>query len=231
MHEEGGDVEKENLLAFFRLAVISPRDLHNIRRWRAKEYAGLPDSARDTTLEHTLSVALTVRGLLAVEGAHPEGKGAELNHLRILTAAITHDLGEGVVGDMPWIVKRDPRVRAGLQQIESEQVIEMFDSTPPAVRDAFHDAYQVPHELSADGRFFDAAHLLAQLALAILRYQDGHRQFIEAFRNILGEIVAAEQEFVSIRLTISPFRDWLEREVARHDQVSELRRSAGVDPE
>ena len=219
--------------SLFRLVVVGPRDIHKIRRWRGPDYANLPDEARDTTLEHTLSIALMIGALLAIEEEHPMGKHkGVLNHERLLLAAIIHDIGEGAVGDLPWRVKRDQRISGPMREIEHEQVNEMLRDLPEAARDLYTNAYRTPHEESLEGRFFDAAHLVGQLALAVIRYRDGHRQFVEAFSNILTALEPAATEFASIELCLAPFREWLAREVERDNRAKALRVLAGeVDPE
>lgn len=206
--------------SLFKLLVIGPRDIAQIRRWRGPDYRGLPDDARDTTLEHSLSTGIVIAALLAIEESHPEARHkGEFNHARLITAGVIHDLGEGGVGELPWRVKRHPLIKDGMRKVEHEFVGEMFDELPEAAHRALGHAYNIPHQDSLDGRFFDAAHLVGQMALAVTRYKEGHHQFIEAFGNILPALEAEAGEFVSIELCLAPYRAWMAEELAEHARI------------
>lgn len=216
-----------SIAALFRLLVVTPRSISHTMRWRAPKYDDLPEVARDTTIEHTLSAAMALPALIAIEETHPDGRHkGKLNASRLITAAVVHDIGEGRIGEIPWEIKHDPRVEAELRAIEHEKVTDMFAKMPEAARDVLTSAYNAPHEDSLDGRFFDAAHLLTQMAFAVLRYEQGHKQFLECFKNVLPLLEVAAKEFISIEVCLAPYREMMAKEIERERRLAEVARLA-----
>ena len=222
--ESGKEVPLDNYLTddLFGFLDVAPRDLLKVRRWG--NYSGLPDIARETTLEHTLSAVYLTAVMLAIEESDPAGQHqGKLNHARLLLAAALHDIGEGVVGDVAFAVKQDPRVKQGLKEIERESSEEKFRCLPHEARVVFRDAYQVEVEDSLHGRFFNAVERVGYMANAIPRFKAGHNQYMETFENHLEPLRTLARDFVSVQVLLGAYFDWVGIQIDRARRAREAR--------
>lgn len=201
--------------AFSRFLPDIAAMLRKVRRWT--NYDEIPENERETVETHSLETVWLAAAMLAIEretGIH------QLNEYRIMLAAATHDLGEGRMGDIAYIVKNDPRIRGTLRNMEQEFVGQIYAEFPPIVRTAFLDAYHVEDERdkTIDGTFFNAIERMGYVYFAISQVKKGRMTFIHVLERHHAALLAYSQTFESVRALYEPHRRFIEDELLKHCQ-------------
>jgi len=197
---------------FARFLTETADSLRNIHRWT--HYRQIPEHERESVETHSLTTVWLAGAMLAIErklGAHA------LNDARILLAAALHDVGEGVIGDVRYALKIDPRLKDHIQAIESEHVGKMFQGFPQVVRDAFAAAYAVESEKSLDGRFFKGIERIGYILYAVPQVKIGRTEFIQVFGHQHQSLLDMSKEFESVRLFYEPYREYVEEKLADYE--------------
>lgn len=209
----------------FTVFVNAARRLRRNFRWMHFErYATLPDSIRETTLEHCVHTFVLALYMLELEEKYGRFKN-QLNHKRVLIAALIHDIGEGTCGDVAFKVKNDQRVHDLLLQIEREEVAAIFERIPEDVRPVFADAYAVVDAKDTlDGRFFNAVERIGYILDAYAQIEDGDDTFVGVYERQHPAILELEKEFESVRILYNEYRTEIQRRIALHQAVAELRK-------
>ena len=224
---KGGCMRAQELFTAF---VDAARRLRRNFRWGHFEtYATLPDSIRETTLEHSVHTFFLTLYMLELEEKFGRFKG-KLNHKRLLVAALIHDLGEGTCGDVKYAVKNDPRVRELLGQIEREEVVAIFQRIPEEARAVLQDAYAIVDAKSLEGRFFNAVERLGYILDAHPQIENGDDAFVDVYERQHPKILELEKEFESLRFLYDEFRAKVERLLKIRKDTSALRKEVNSHP-
>lgn len=194
----------DHVVQFFRQL---PGLLRGVHRWTPMKT--LPREECETVETHSLVSVWLVGAMLAIERAHGTHK---LNEARLLLGASLHDVGEGRIGDVAYLVKNDPRVRGQLVAIEHEAVARDFANFPPTIRDAFSDAYAVEREIdeTPDGEFFHAVEVLGYMLFAVPQVKQGRLEFRAVLEHHHGTLVKYSSRFESVRVFYEPYRRYVE---------------------
>lgn len=193
-----------------KLFLRVPREMSSYARW--KKYQELPAQEREDTLAHSWNATLLMAIMLELEEEH--GSLAELSPVRLLMAAHLHDIGEGAIGDVTYVVKQDPRVRRQLEEIEREQATMMLAGLWPRVQERFTAAYNVQYDhATREGRFFNAMERVGYIYFAVVQVRMGRKSFVEVYERQHDALVAHCEEFASVRVLYEPLREEVMREL------------------
>ncbi len=191
-------MEKDETSGLLKFMLETPGMLERVFRW--SNYASVPAAERETVLEHSFNSVVLAGAMLSIE---ERGRLAgRFNHSRLLLCALLHDLGEGRIGDVTFHVKNDPRIKAGLHEIEQEQVRALLAPLPEAVRTDFLDALTIEGDGSSlEGRFFNAVEQVGYVFYAFHQAKRlGRGEFKKVLLNHHATLVKHAEEFTSVRV-------------------------------
>lgn len=189
------EIRENNSLQNFLTDLV--RRVEDIRRW--KRY---PHNYKQTVLGHTLETALLAQIVIAIE----QTAGAQFDAYLLLSTAVNHDLGEGIIGDISYSIKNDPRVKAMIELIEKEQFELMFaalDFGPysQAVANMFSRSFAVQENASTvEGALFNAIEKIGYVIFALREIDEGNGVFVQVLNNHHKDLVAYSERFPSIKL-------------------------------
>lgn len=174
------------------------------RVWRWRHYEHTHDQ---NVLEHTMETTLLTQIVVALENTYGKYAG-KLNIYRLLASAINHDLGEGVIGDVTFDIKNDPRVKNGIEEIEREKFLELFTQLGLqrehhlCVTALFNDSFILQDERdTVEGRLFNAIERLGYIIFALRELEyPGRENFVEVLKNSHEQLTEYCKEFVSIQI-------------------------------
>ena len=170
------------------------RRIEDVYRW--KRY---PHKYRQNVLEHTLETALLTQIVIAGEQA----TGTKFDAYLLLSAAMNHDLAEGVIGDISYDIKNDIRVKALIEEIEKEQFEAMFLKLGPAypnVLDMFKRSFAVQEEkITVEGALFNAIEKIGYVIFALREIDAGNEIFVKVLANHHEDLLNYSKRFTSIK--------------------------------
>ncbi|MFA5184798.1 MAG: YfbR-like 5'-deoxynucleotidase [Patescibacteria group bacterium] len=171
--------------------------IEDVLRW--KRY---PHDYRQTVLQHTLETALLTQIVVAIERA----VGNQFDAYLLLSAAVDHDLGEGIIGDIAYDIKNDPRVKDQIEVIEKEQFEVMFlkldlGEYSTAVVETFKRSFAVQEEQdSVEGALFNAIEKIGYVIFALREIDADNDIFIRVLKNHQADLLKYSEKFQSIKL-------------------------------
>jgi 5'-deoxynucleotidase YfbR-like HD superfamily hydrolase len=179
---------------------------------------------QDHGLQHAFQTALLAITMLALEREHgawssEEGDDAYLDGERIVAGAVTHDIGEWLLGDVRYSVKQDERVAVPLREIELELYRdEILGNLPESVAGALDHASAIQDDSeSRSGRFFNAVERVGYVLFAIREYREGnHKLGMKTFQHQHELLLVHAKEFASVRIIYGQIRDEVEAAHERH---------------
>jgi 5'-deoxynucleotidase YfbR-like HD superfamily hydrolase len=168
--------------------------------WRWKHYE---HTNKQNVLEHTLETALLTQIVIALERQLGNFK---FDTYRLLASAINHDLGEGIIGDVAYGIKNDPRIKKHIETIEKEEFRKLFDhlglsvNAMTMVAEAFDYSFVLQDESeTVEGRLFNAIERLGYVLFALRELESPDRKhFVGVLKNHHGELLKYSKEFISI---------------------------------
>ncbi|MFH1429970.1 MAG: YfbR-like 5'-deoxynucleotidase [Candidatus Uhrbacteria bacterium] len=172
------------------------RGMKSVTRWKPYPNRGRQD---EDVCEHTVQQTMLVQLLLVLEREYGNMDG--LDGERLLGCALMHDMGEGLIGDVSWMVKQDPRIGPLLEEKEREAFDEQIVSAvPEAVGIELRGRFDIQHELDTRaGRFFNASEFLGYVLRAVFELQSGDEQLArEVFIHQYFTLLDYGKEFASI---------------------------------
>lgn len=182
--------------------------VRKVHRWEHYEHTN-----RQNVLEHTLETVLLTQVVIALEKQYGKSK---FDTYRLLSSAADHDLGEGLMGDVAFTVKNDPRVKEQLRQIEREKFREMLaipdlGTAVVTVAASLEYAFELQDDQeSFEGRLFNAIEKLGYIIFALRELKVGNKHFIEVIEIQYDDIMTYCNEFISIKMLFEPIKDTVE---------------------
>ena len=169
--------------------------LHRVRRW-----GSYPRATDERVDQHTLKTVTLTLFVLLLERRYGR---KDIDAFTVLAMALIHDWGEGSIGDVVWQVKRDPRVKQALQEIEGERLWEFLEGhLPDDIKQDLEILFgQLDQNKTAEGRLFAAIEFLGYLSFAIYEVKhEGRKEFVQVFRDQYQNAANCAEEFASIRI-------------------------------
>lgn len=185
--------------------ILQTRKVH---RWEHYEHVN-----RQNVLEHTMETILLTEVVIALEQQYGSTK---FNAYLLLASAANHDLGEGLMGDVAFNVKNDPRVKDQLRIIEREKFREMLaipnlGTACITVAASLEHAFDLQDDQeSFEGRLFNAIEKLGYIIFALRELKVGNGHFVEVLERQHGDVARYADEFVSIKMLYEPIKDTIE---------------------
>jgi 5'-deoxynucleotidase len=155
--------------------------MRNIRRW------GLMRSVQPENLaEHSMITALLAQSLATIRR---DVFGKPSNPDRAAAAALLHDAGEIITGDMPTPVKyHNPELRAAYGKLESEATARLVNLLPSEMRESYR--LYMDADSGEDADLVHAADKLAAHIKCIEELTAGNREFSLAAKQTLEKLTA-----------------------------------------
>lgn len=178
------------------------------KRWQKHAYASY-----ENDIMHSWKTAMQALVALALER---NGKRRS-DEFEILTLALVHDISEAIIGgDVPYPIKRDPRMEGMIDEIEAEEVDKVFSELPPMAEKFLKEVnhLQGNKEIVA-GRFFEAVEFFgyASFALAEICANRGTAHAKEMHEVIIlkhKRFLELTKEFKSFAILYEPFLPYVE---------------------
>ena len=149
-----------------------------IRRWSLMRSAN-----EESVSEHAYETAVIAHAL-ALIGKKIYGK--DLDPEKIAVAALFHDAGEVITGDMPTPVKyRDPELRKRYGRIEEESLKRLLSMLPEELRENYRPLLYMEEEESENYRYVKAADKLSAYIKCLEETAGGNREFTSAEKQTL----------------------------------------------
>lgn len=180
-----------NLESFLRELI---NKLHSVRRWMRRK-----DPTPESVLEHTFKQAVLAMILILFEQKQNEKK---FDAFQILSGIFLHDWAESVMGDIPFHIKHDSRVKEGLKTIEREQFIELIrEKLPLEIIEDLIAAYDLQQEKDGpENKLFQATEILGYLFFALEEVRAGKSIFKETLKQCFQRLKPLATEFKSVQI-------------------------------
>lgn len=169
--------------------------LNRVRRW-----GSYPNATDERVDQHTLKTVTLALFVVLLERRYGR---KDIDAFTILAMALIHDWGEGKIGDVQWHVKRDPRVKKALEEIEGELLWEFLEKyLPEDIKDDLELLFgKLDQPTTVEGRLFAAIEQVGYMSYAIYEVEhEGKPEFAQVFRDQYQNLENWAQEFESIRM-------------------------------
>lgn len=201
-------------IAFEGLAKICPSltEITN-RMARRVRWEGYPRDVEidQSPLHHSVSVSALAAHILSEEVKH--GTINWERAFKILVWFVTHDWGEGLMGDMTYKFKKHPIIRAAHDRLEGQATEDLFKSLPvigPTLR-VLREGLKVK-ELE----LIDAIEKMDYMLTAIAGYQRGHHKYLGAMQRQQPGLEKFSNNFLSIKYLYGEMDAWVRSRLFQH---------------
>ena len=149
--------------------------MKNIYRW------GLMRNTRQENLsEHSLEVAMIAHALAVIRNRRLDGN---IDTGAVAAAAMFHDTGEIITGDMPTPVKYyNPEIRSAYKKIEKVAETRLLEFLPEDLREDFGPLYHPDESIK---KIIKAADKISALIKCIEERNMGNREFLTAEKSTM----------------------------------------------
>lgn len=171
----------------------------NIRRWR-----GRPRPKREDVLMHTFKECMNAIYALSLE----KNNGQPVNELKVLTAKLFHDIGEGLLGcDIPFDIKNDSRLGGIFEEIENDERRSFLNQFPREAKNFLKSSLKLlTDKRSIEGKLCDAIEYYGYITFALAEINtegkgdENKRDFNEVFTAHRDNLFKYEREFEFVRI-------------------------------
>jgi len=156
-----------------------------LQRWGLKR-----NTVSENVMEHSWEVATIAHALALIQNRYFDG---QLDVNAIVVAALYHDCGEVITGDMPSPIKyHSKEITRAYKSIEQQAEVELLNLLPEELREDFAPAIieqRIPSEHYAIIKAADtiSAYLKCQMEVAA-----GNAEFSKAAESIKAKLMAIE---------------------------------------
>lgn len=173
----------------------------------------------ENVLEHTMEgvwLGVIIINLEMSFGNH------QFDPYKILCALANYDIGEGLMGDMPWYIKHDKRIEKGLLEIEKEQFQKMLSKLSPEIQKAITYGYNLTEDKkSIEGKLFKAIEGFGYIIWAIREYLDEDIvPAVEVFVRQHKPLCQLSLEFKSVNYLYGLCRPFVEKVLEKHQDIA-----------
>ncbi|MDD5043487.1 MAG: HD domain-containing protein [Patescibacteria group bacterium] len=183
------------------------RRLSRVQRWNKEEFENR--SYIESSLNHSFESTLLVICAVALEKKFGR---KDFDAFKVLACGALHDIGEGILFDVPLEVKDDARVKKALEEMEEEATQELIKRFHPAIKEGIEDAYNLQKDReSFEGKLWYALELLGYIMYAWREYHLGHENFSKVFKNSFPKLLTLSKEIKSVEILLNEFRPVIER--------------------
>lgn len=201
-----------NIMEAFRMLIGR---LHRCIRWEGYDY-----SYKQSSLDHSFSLGILTAYCVRREA---ELGGVKLDAARLIVHALVHDFSEGVIGDVTYRFKNDPRLKILYKRIEQAEGLDQMERFGPMT--AFlRDVYDLTDD-SIEALFFDALEKLDYFLYAVSEYLlHKHVGFVAVFGRQHEKLVEYTQRFRVINeLYPLEIQTWVSQEIEKNSAHVEKR--------
>ncbi len=153
--------------------------MKHIKRW------GLMRNIETENIkEHSFDVAVIAHALASIENEYFGGK---IDEAAVCLAALFHEAGEIITGDLPTPIKNfSPKIREAYGEVEDIALEKILSMLPPELKIKY--APHIRHEGKTEYRFVKAADKLAAYIKCVEELKGGNTEFEKAKLRIEEEL-------------------------------------------